>query len=185
MLRSWGEAREDLVKAAVLAAAAVCSYLLATGVLSRLYSASRADDLIGGLWTLISTVFVFRDSHEHSVAAAISRVSATAASFVLCLIYLAFLQISVWGLAILVGASALAVTLIGRSGDAITAAITTAVVMISAGISPGHAWRQPILRLADTVVGVVIGVAAAWLAQWLARQLAPRTGGAEPRTPGS
>jgi uncharacterized membrane protein YccC len=185
MLRSWGEAREDLVKAAVLAVAAVCSYLLATGVLSRLYSASRADDLIGGLWTLISTVFVFRDSHEHSVAAAISRVSATAASFVLCLIYLAFLPFSVWGLAILVGASALAVTLIGRSGDAITAAITTAVVMISAGISPGHAWRQPILRLADTVVGVVIGVAAAWLAQWLARQLAPRTGGAEPRTPGS
>ena len=181
MLRSWGEAREDLIKATVLAVAAIGAYLLATGVLSRVYSTSRADDLIGGLWTLISAVFVFRDSHEHSVAAAISRVSATAVSFVLCLIYLVFLPFSAWGLAILVGASALAVTLIGRPGDATTAAIPTAVVMVSAGISPGHAWRQPILRLADTVVGVLIGVAAAWLAQWLAQRLA----GAVPRTPGS
>jgi uncharacterized membrane protein YccC len=30
-------------------------------------------------------------------------------------------------------------------------------------VSPQHAWQQPILRLADTAVGVVIGVAAAWL----------------------
>ena len=35
--------------------------------------------------------------------------------------------------------------------------------MVSASLSPQHAWQQPILRLADTVVGVVIGVLAAWL----------------------
>ena len=44
-----------------------------------------------------------------------------------------------------------------------TAAITTAVVLIVAEVSPHDAWAQPILRLADTVVGVAVGLAAAWL----------------------
>jgi hypothetical protein len=33
----------------------------------------------------------------------------------------------------------------------------------ASALSPQHAWQQPILRLAGTVVGVAIGVAAAWL----------------------
>jgi hypothetical protein len=31
-----------------------------------------------------------------------------------------------------------------------------------AAVSPQHAWQQPILRLADTVVGVAVGAMAAW-----------------------
>jgi hypothetical protein len=31
-----------------------------------------------------------------------------------------------------------------------------------AAVSPQHAWEQPILRLADTVVGVAVGAVAAW-----------------------
>ena len=49
------------------------------------------------------------------------------------------------------GTSALAVTLMGRPGDAVTAGITTTVVMVVAAVSPLHAWQQPILRFADTV----------------------------------
>jgi uncharacterized membrane protein YccC len=30
-------------------------------------------------------------------------------------------------------------------------------------VSPHDAWQQPILRLADTVIGVAVGLAAAWL----------------------
>ena len=59
--------------------------------------------------------------------------------------------------------SDLAVTLIGRPEDAITAAITTTVVMVVAAVSPHHAWQQPILRFADTVIGVAVGIAAAWI----------------------
>jgi uncharacterized membrane protein YccC len=81
----------------------------------------------------------------------------------LCLIYLVFLPFHAWALAVLIGASALAVTLIGRPGDAITAGITTAVVMVSAALSPHDAWQQPILRLADTVVGVAVGLVAGWI----------------------
>ena len=75
-------------------------------------------------------------------------------------------------MAALIGLSALAVTLIGRPGDAITTAITTAVIMGVAALSPHDAWQQPILRLADTVIGVAVGVGAAWLSL---RMLRPRT----------
>ena len=66
----------------------------------------------------------------------------------------------------LVGASALVVMLLGRPGDAVTAGITTAVIMVVAAVSPQHAWEQPILRLADTVIGVAVGVIAAWVGIW-------------------
>jgi uncharacterized membrane protein YccC len=87
----------------------------------------------------------------------------TLVSFVLCLIYLSLLPFHVWGLGVLIATSALAVDLLGRPDDAITAAITTTVIMVEAAVSPAHAWEEPILRFADTVVGVVVGVAAAWL----------------------
>jgi uncharacterized membrane protein YccC len=82
---------------------------------------------------------------------------------VLCLIYLSLLPFHLWGLGVLIAASVLAVDLLGRPDDAMTAAITTTVVMVLAAVSPAHAWEEPILRLVDTVVGVVAGVAAAWL----------------------
>jgi uncharacterized membrane protein YccC len=44
-----------------------------------------------------------------------------------------------------------------------TAAITTAVILVVAEVTPHHAWQQPILRLADTVIGVAVGMAAAWI----------------------
>jgi uncharacterized membrane protein YccC len=55
------------------------------------------------------------------------------------------------------------VELAGRPTDAITAAVTTAVIMVVAKLSPHDAWREPILRFADTIIGVTLGVAAAWL----------------------
>jgi uncharacterized membrane protein YccC len=115
------------------------------------------------MWAVIATVFVFRDSRAKSVAAALSRMAATLVSFALCLAYLSVLPFHPWGLAVLVGLSVLGTGLIGRSEDAITAAITTTVVLVVAGLSPHEAWPQPILRLADTAIGVAIGLAAAWV----------------------
>ena len=56
----------------------------------------------------------------------------------------------------------MAATLIGRKEDAIIAAITTTVLLIVVAVSPQHAWLQPILRFADTIIGVAIGIVAAW-----------------------
>jgi uncharacterized membrane protein YccC len=89
--------------------------------------------------------------------------AATSVSFPICLVYLLFLPFHTWALAVLIGVSALAVTLLGRPQDAIIAAITTAVVMVVVAVSPRHAWQQPILRFADTVIGIAVGLAAAWI----------------------
>jgi uncharacterized membrane protein YccC len=174
-LPSWAQTRVAILECTVLAVACMITYWLARDVLTRVYSISRADDLLGGLWAVVATIFVCRDSYEQSVAAAVSRMSATAVSFVLCLIYLIFLPVYGWGVALLIGLSALAVMLIGRPGDAVTAAITTAVVLLVAAVTPRDAWEQPILRFVDTLIGVAIGVAAAWIGLRLLRpRIEPR-----------
>lgn len=174
------EARVAVLDCGVLALACLVTYLVATTVLSHLYFLSRADSLLGGLWAVIATVFVSRDSYQHSVGAAVSRMSGTLVSFVLCLIYLSMLPFHVWALPVLIGLSVLALMLAGRPGDVGTAAITTAVILIVADVSPRDAWEQPILRFFDTLIGVAIGVAAAW---FTLRVLHPRI--APARRPGS
>jgi len=169
---SRGEIRDAAVDCGVLAAACLITYWLATRMLAHVYLLSRDDELVGGLWAVIATIFVLRDSYQRSMTAAVTRMAATAVSFVLCLIYLVFLPFDIWAMAALIGLSALAVTLIGRPGDAITAAITTAVIMGVTALNPHDAWRQPILRFADTVIGVAVGVGAAWLSL---RMLRPGT----------
>jgi uncharacterized membrane protein YccC len=169
---SWPQASAAVVECVVLAVACLVTYWVATHLLSRVHSLGRDDDLLGGMWAVLATIFVLRDSFGKSVAAAVSRMSATSVSFVLCLIYLAFLPFHAWALAVLVGVSALAVMLLGRPGDAVTAGITTAVIMVVAAVTPQHAWQQPILRLADTVLGVAVGALAAWTGMQVKR-LAP------------
>jgi uncharacterized membrane protein YccC len=157
------EIRAAVAASAVLAIACLLTFWLTTQLLARIYSVSSDDDLLGGMWAVIATIFVCRDSVQESTSAALSRMAATSMSFVLCLAYLLFLPFHTWALVLLIGLSALAATLIGRPGDAATAAITTTVIMVVAAVSPQHAWQQPILRFIDTVIGVGVGVAAAWL----------------------
>jgi len=183
----WPKAGGAITDSALVGLGAVLTYWLAASILARVYSSSPTDDALGGLWAVIAAVFVMRGSYDKSAAAAVSRVAATLLSLVLCLAYLAFLPFHLWGLAVLVGLSSLAAMLIGRPGDAITAAITTAVVLIVAEVSPHDAWRQPILRLADTVIGVAVGLAVVWLARRTVGRWqpgAPAAGGSAPTAPG-
>jgi uncharacterized membrane protein YccC len=162
--------RSDVLTATVVALASLASYWLVAVLLSKLHSVSSADDIVGGLWAAISTIFVSKTSYEQSHAAGLSRVAATLVSFPLCLLYLLFLPFHLWGFALLIGLSVLIPMLLGRPGDSATAAITTAVLLALAPLSPHHAWEQPILRFADTVVGAVIGVEAAWLMRRVPRR---------------
>ncbi len=154
------EIREAALSSAALGLACLATFWLASSVLTRLYLVPPADHVLGGLWAVIATIFVFRDSYTRSRTAAVSRMAATSVSFVLCLIYLILLPFHLWALALLIALSVLVTTLAGRPGDSITAAISTTVVMALAAVSPDDAWEQPIFRFADTLVGVVVGVAA-------------------------
>jgi uncharacterized membrane protein YccC len=149
--------------AVALAIACLISYAVITQVLAGVYSVSREDDLLGGMWAVVATIFVYRESYQSSVRAALSRMSATVLSFALCLVYLLVLPFHPLGMAALIGIGTAVLILVDRSEDIITTGITTAVVMVVAGISPEHAWRQPILRLVDTNIGMAVGIATAWI----------------------
>ena len=155
----------DLFYALDMALACLISYSIVTGVLAPFLD--RPDALLGGMWATVATVFVFRDTRASSLAAGISRLIATGVSFALCLAYLLVLPFHPAGLAALLGVGTLVMMYLGRRDDIVTTGITTAVVMVVAAMSPQNAWQQPLLRLADTVVGIAIGVACKWIGSFL------------------
>ena len=155
--------RHVLLHRVKLSILCVISYWLITHMLVQVFSISRDDDLLGSMWAVVATVFVYRYGYEESVGAALSRMGATTLSFVCCFIYLLLFPFHLWELAILIGVGAVAMSLLSRPDDMIATGITTAVVMVVAAVSPNHAWKQPILRLVGTIVGVAVGVVGAWI----------------------
>jgi hypothetical protein len=83
-LPSRAEVRAAAADSVLLAVACLISYWLTTRVLTLVYSVSKDDDALGGMWAVVATVFLFRDSYNQSLAAAVSRMAATLVSFVLC-----------------------------------------------------------------------------------------------------
>jgi uncharacterized membrane protein YccC len=150
----------DLLYALNLAVACLASYWIMTHILARFVD--TPSDYLGGMWAVAATVFVFRESQARSLSAGIARLVATCVSFALCLLYLSLFPFRPVGMAALIGLGSVAMVLLGRRDDIVTTGITTAVVMVVAAMSPEGAWHQPLLRLADTVVGIAIGVACKW-----------------------
>ncbi|HKE68964.1 MAG TPA: FUSC family protein [Nocardioidaceae bacterium] len=173
-----GSVRPALLDGFVLAIAALASYLLAAHGLSAIHSLSEEDDQIGGLWSVVATLFVCRFVYQDSVHAAYSRIIATLLSFVLCLVYLLIFPFSPLGLAVIIGLGTVILKLFGHEQEIVTAGITTAVIMVIAAPSPSP-WEEPILRLADTILGVGVGLAAVWLVRGpikSARESVPESG---------
>jgi uncharacterized membrane protein YccC len=167
--------RVAVLDSALLAGACLASYEVTSTLSGLVPATSAADRIISGLWAVIATIIVTKLSYQQSVTAGVSRILGTAAGFAVCLVYLAIWPFRPWAMALLIGLSALIMMLAGRPADAVTAAITTALLLALAGVTPQHAWQQPIRRLADTIVGVAVGVAAAWLGQRLIRPAGDRS----------
>jgi hypothetical protein len=117
------------------------TYWIVTNFLKNIYFASHSDDLLGGMWAVVATLFVYRYSYQQSLSAAIHRMAATLVSFVLCFVYLLLTTFHPWGLALLIGIGALVMMLIGQPDDVVTTSITTAVVMVVAALSPHSPWE--------------------------------------------
>ena len=156
-LSSW-----DLVYAVAMAIACLISYWIITHLLYRFVD--KHSDFLGGMWAVIATLFVFRETRAESLSAGIARLIATCVSFALCLAYLVVFPFTPVGMAALIGLGTVIITWLGRRGDIVTTGITTAVVMVVAAVSPEDAWHQPLLRLVDTVVGITVGVICQWIA---------------------
>jgi uncharacterized membrane protein YccC len=155
-LSSW-----DFAYALDMAIACAISYWLTTKLLYPLVN--RESDLLSGMWAVVATVFVFRENRRNSFSAGMARLTATGVSFALCLLYLWVFPFTVLGMATLLGIGTLAMMVLNRRDDIVTTGITTAVVMVVAGMSPLDAWHEPLLRLIDTVAGVAVGVACKWI----------------------
>jgi uncharacterized membrane protein YgaE (UPF0421/DUF939 family) len=113
---------------------------------------------------ILATLFCFRDSYADSAKYALTRMSATLTSFILCTIYVLLFSFSIWGIGLVVFIGAITLTGLRRQDDITTASITTVVVLVVAGLATHDRWAQPLLRLLDTAVGVLIGLVAAMLA---------------------
>jgi uncharacterized membrane protein YccC len=157
------QALHALLHGVALSVLCLISYWLITHILTHVVSVSQDDNLLGGMWAVVATVFVYRYSYGGSAGAALSRIVATSLSFALCFAYLLFWPFHLLGMVMLIGIGAVIMSLLGRPDDIITTGITTAVVMVVAALSPEHAWMQPILRVVDTLVGVAVGLLGAWI----------------------
>jgi uncharacterized membrane protein YgaE (UPF0421/DUF939 family) len=137
--------------------------------------ANTPNDLLGGTWATIATIFVFRDTRIHSWSAGLDRLTASTVSFALCLPYLLLFPSTPFALGLLIGTGTLVMMLLDRREDIGLTAITTAVVMVVAIISPEHAWQQPLLRFADTAMGIAIGISCRWLAAYAFSRITGQT----------
>ena len=167
------DTRATLIYSVTLGLSALGCYWFALHVVNPIHRISATGDTIGALWAAISTVFVYRHSYDESESAALSRVAGTAVSFVLCLIYLVLFPFHLWAIALLIAIGAFVLAIAGRPQDTMPASLATLVVLVIASIDPHDAWQQPIMRLADTVVGVAIGLAAVWVSVRLMRHVLP------------
>jgi hypothetical protein len=91
----------DVAYAVDMAIACGISYAIITQILVRFVD--RTDDLLGGMWAVVATIFVFRESRESSLSAGLARLIATCVSFVLCLAYLFIFPFTPFGLGVVIG----------------------------------------------------------------------------------
>lgn len=154
-LRHWGFA-------VLLAAACLLTWWISS---QHFYGAVNADSaILGSMWAVIATIFVLRESHSKSLSAGLVRVVTTVCSAILCLLYFLAFSFSPIGLALLIAVGYLVANALDRPDDAVPTGITITVVMVVGALNPEKAWLEPLLRLADTLIGSAVAIAAALIA---------------------
>ena len=154
--------KTDVVYAISLTIASLISYYVLGPFVNH------PNDLLGGMWATVATVFVFREAKDPPLRAGVARFFATCVSCVLTFVYLLLLPFSPVGMAVIIGIGTIVVMLLGRRDDVITTGITTAVIMVVAGIGPSSlGWTVLPLRLLDTVIGIIVGVGCWWIGKFL------------------
>ncbi len=130
----------------------------------QFYARINAESaMLGSMWAVIATIFVLRESHAKSLSAGLIRILSTVSSGIICLVYFLIFPFSPFGLAVLVALSYLVANVVGRPDDALPSGVTISVIMVVGALNPDKAWLEPILRLADTLIGSAVAIAAAFI----------------------
>jgi uncharacterized membrane protein YccC len=156
----------DIAYAVDMAIACLITYWIMVALHSR-FSFGSSSEVVGTLWAIVSTVYVFRDTRANSLSASIGRVVATVVSFVLCLMYLLLFPFTAIGLVAVLACGTLVMMVLGRRDEIGLTGVTTAVVMLVAAVDTQDAWQQPLLRLMDTVIGIAVGMSCKWVASFV------------------
>ncbi len=156
----------DVAYAVDMAIACLITYWIMVALHSR-FSFGSSSEVVGTLWAIVSTVYVFRDTRASSVSASVGRVIATVVSFVLCLIYLLLFPFTPVGLVAVLACGTLIMMVLGRRDEIGLTGVTTAVVMLVAAVDTQNAWHQPLLRLMDTMIGIAVGMSCKWIASFV------------------
>jgi uncharacterized membrane protein YccC len=153
--------RPTFVDALVSAAAVVTAWYLVVPLGHLVLD--DADAEIAGMWSVVAAAFVLSDQVRTSGHSFAGRLAATLVSSVLCFAYLLLLPFSAWGIALVVGVGVIVLAALGLQAETVTTSITSAVVLVVAGIDgPERGWEDPLIRVAATVIGGVVGIGAAW-----------------------
>jgi uncharacterized membrane protein YccC len=160
-LSSW-----DIAYAVDMALACLITYWIMSAVFSH-FNYGPSSQVVGRLWAIVATVYVFRETRVKSLSASVGRMIATGVSFVLSLVYLLLLPFTPLGLVAVLACGTLIMMVLGRREEVGLTAVTTAVIMLVAAVDPHDAWRQPLLRLMDTLIGIAVGVACKWVASFV------------------
>src|ERR1700729_2052719 len=97
-----------------MAIACAMSYAITTQLVIRFVG--EPTKLLGALFTVIATVFVFRESRASSLFAGLARLIATCVSFAVCLPYLLIFPFTGLGMAVAIGFGAIVMILFSREG---------------------------------------------------------------------
>jgi uncharacterized membrane protein YccC len=153
----------EVIRVAVLSAVVSSLSFLVGSRFTALFHGSSA--IVGGLWSMISAVVVLQATRRGTFDSAWRRLFGTLIGAVLSAIYLSLLPFSVAGLALCVGLTVLAGQAAGAPDHARLAAITVAVVMVTAKADPTVSpVLDAALRFVESGIGTAITVAAvfAW-----------------------
>jgi uncharacterized membrane protein YccC len=156
----------DIAYAVDMAIACLITYGIMVAIHSR-FALGASSDVVGTLWAIVSTVYVFRDTRANSLSASIGRIIATVISFVLCLVYLLLFPFTPIGLVAVLACGTLVMMVLGRRDEIGLTGVTTAVVMLVAAVDTQAAWQQPLLRLMDTMIGIAVGISCKWIASFV------------------
>lgn len=124
-----------------------------------------ASSLLGGLWSMISSLVVLQSSRGQTVHSSWRRIFGTLIGAVLSGVYLSFLPFSIWGMVGCVGVTVLIGEALGAPDHARLAAITVVIVMGTAVANPAVAPAVgAALRFTEACIGtaVAIGAVSLW-----------------------
>ncbi len=155
---SHEQAKNALRMALQIAIVSLAAYFAGRGFTGLFHHASAE---IGALWSVISGIVVLQATQRDTLSSAVMRVLGTLIGAIVSGIYLSLLPFSPLGLAVSIFFTVLLCHAARVPDHARLAALTVAVVMISANFNPElGALENASLRFAESVIGTVMAVLA-------------------------